>query len=273
VKTQRVTVAADNRTLAAGRRILLAEDNAVNQKVARGTLEKLGYRVDIVGNGAEAVAAWENGGYDLVLMDCQMPVMDGYQAAREIRTREAGKRRIPIVALTADAMKGAEEQCRQAGMDDYLTKPLDRVRLAQTLARHLAGPADSGSRRGADPTAATAGSTAQPVDWTRFMQVADGDESLAQELVELFIESGDLALAEIRSALGRGDLPAIGRAAHSLKGASANIHARATSAAAAQLESAAVTGATEQVARLEGELRVAASQAIEFLRAKRAKRA
>ncbi len=270
VKTQRIAVATGDRTLAAGRRILLAEDNAVNQKVARGTLEKLGYRVDIVGNGAEAVAAWEKGGYDLVLMDCQMPVMDGYQAAREIRTREAGTRRIPIVALTADAMKGAEEQCRQAGMDDYLTKPLDRVRLAQTLAGHLAGPCDVASKRGAESTAGTEGSRAQPVDWDRFMQVADGDQSLAQELVELFIESGDLALAEIRAALGRNDLPAIGRAAHSLKGASANIHAEATSAAAAQLESAAVAGATDKVARLEGELRVAASQAIEFLRAKRA---
>ena len=270
VKTQRIAVESGERKLTGGRRILLAEDNAVNQKVARGTLEKLGYSVDIVGNGAEAVAAWEHGGFDLVLMDCQMPVMDGYQAAREIRAREAGTRHIPIVALTADAMMGAEEQCRQAGMDDYLTKPLDRARLAQTLTRHLAGSSEADSKRGADTRLAAHGSSPHPVDWLRFMQVADGDEGLAQELVELFIESGDQALAEIREALHRGDLPAAGRAAHSLKGASANIHAQATSTAAAQLESAVVAGAADQVARLEGELRVAAQLAIEYLRTKRA---
>ena len=102
------------------------------------------------------------------------------------------------------------------------------------------------------------------------MQVADGDENLAQELVELFIESGDIALEEIRDALRRGDLQAIGRAAHSLKGASANIHAQATSTAAAQLENAAVSGASDQISHLEGELRLAAHSAFEFLRAKRA---
>jgi len=169
-------------------------------------------------------------------------------------------------------MKGAEEQCRRAGMDDYLTKPLDRARLAQTLTRHLTGCGETNATRLADTRPATRGPSAHPVDWMRFMQVADGDEALAQELVELFIESGDQALAEIRDALHRGDLPAVGRAAHYLKGASANIHAQATSTAAAQLESAAVAGAADEVARLEGELRVAADLAIEYLRKSRAGR-
>ena len=121
----------------AGKRILLAEDNVVNEKVATRFLEKLGYVVHAVPNGREAVDAWARGGYDLVLMDCQMPVLDGYAATREIRARENGGARIPIVALTANAMKKDELECRQAGMDDHLAKPLNREALARCLAQHL----------------------------------------------------------------------------------------------------------------------------------------
>jgi two-component system sensor histidine kinase/response regulator len=120
-----------------GNRILLAEDNLVNQKVAVRLLEKLDYRVDMVVDGYAAVAAWQGGGIDLILMDCQMPRMDGYAATREIRKLEEGKTHIPIVALTAHAMKGDEEKCRAAGMDDYLTKPIDRVKLDACLNRLL----------------------------------------------------------------------------------------------------------------------------------------
>ena len=119
------------------RRILLAEDNAVNEKVARHTLQRLGFQVDAVHNGREAVTAWETGRYDLILMDCQMPELDGYEAAREIRAAERGGRRIPIVALTAHAMKDDDLKCKAAGMDDYLTKPLDRELLKSCLDLHL----------------------------------------------------------------------------------------------------------------------------------------
>src|ERR1700730_8812135 len=125
------------------RRILLAEDNTVNQKVARGALEGMGYRVDIVSNGADAVAAWETGRYQVILMDCQMPVMDGNQATREIRLRERGAGRIPIIALTADARKGAEQQCREAVMDGAFNKPFDRARLGETVDRHFAASPES----------------------------------------------------------------------------------------------------------------------------------
>jgi signal transduction histidine kinase/DNA-binding response OmpR family regulator len=126
------------RTLAMKKRkILLAEDNPVNEKVATHTLRRLGYEVHAVANGQEAVAAWRDGSYDLILMDCQMPILDGYEAAREIRALEAGQRHIPIVALTAHAMKDDDVKSMAAGMDHHLTKPLDRERLQACLDQYF----------------------------------------------------------------------------------------------------------------------------------------
>ena len=119
-------------------RILVADDDMVNQKVARRMLQALDYEVDIVNNGREAIAAWRTGQYHIILMDCQMPIMDGYSATREIRQLEKGGAHIPIVALTANAMKGADIECKAAGMDDYLTKPIERARMEICLQRLLA---------------------------------------------------------------------------------------------------------------------------------------
>jgi signal transduction histidine kinase/ligand-binding sensor domain-containing protein/CheY-like chemotaxis protein len=121
----------------AGVRVLVAEDNAVNQRVARRFLERLGCHVDVVEDGAKAIEVLANGKYDFVLMDMQMPIMDGLEASRRIRARESAGQRIPIVALTADAMVGTFERCLEAGMDDYLTKPLDVKRLEDVLARFM----------------------------------------------------------------------------------------------------------------------------------------
>ncbi|HEX4243069.1 MAG TPA: response regulator [Steroidobacteraceae bacterium] len=124
------------------RQILLAEDNIVNQKVASRLLEKLDYGVKVVPDGQAAVEAWQGGGVDLILMDCQMPVMDGYEATREIRRLERGSARVPIVALTANAMKGDEERCIAAGMDDFVSKPIDLRKLAACLSRFLPSTGD-----------------------------------------------------------------------------------------------------------------------------------
>ena len=118
-------------------RILVAEDNVVNQKVAALMLQKLGIRPDLAANGREAVDMFEMTAYDLILMDCQMPELDGYAASREIRTREGSERRVPIVAMTAEAMEGARECCLEAGMDDYISKPVKLDEMLEALRKWL----------------------------------------------------------------------------------------------------------------------------------------
>jgi len=120
------------------------EDNIVNQKIAQLNLEKMGYRADIVGDGKEALESIKTKNYNLIFMDCQMPVMDGFEATKKIRLFEAKnssgnrKRRIPIIALTANAMKGDDEKCIQVGMDDYLAKPVSREAICHSLEKWLA---------------------------------------------------------------------------------------------------------------------------------------
>jgi len=122
----------------AGARILVAEDNAVNQRLMSKLLAKLGHAVEIAANGRLAVQAVTAENYDVILMDCLMPEMDGFEAAREIRRIESGARRIPIIALTANAMKGDRDRCLEAGMDDYLSKPVDPALLDTTIRRWTA---------------------------------------------------------------------------------------------------------------------------------------
>ena len=216
----------------AGAHVLLVEDNTVNQKVARKYLEKLGVTSDLACNGCEAVEAWERSGHDLILMDCQMPVMDGFEATREIRRRERGGRRVPIIALTANALASDRKTCLDAGMDEHLPKPLELESLASCLGRRFAGRSFGG---------AAPAPSAAPVDLEALGELVGDDAAFQRELVETFIASGDATLAHIVDALAAGDFAALRKSAHSLKGASANIRAGDLSLAARQLESRAAS--------------------------------
>jgi two-component system sensor histidine kinase/response regulator len=223
--TTRVDLSAYAATSGAGR-VLLVEDNPVNQRVAQRNLEKVGLHVEIAANGREAIEAWSARRFDLILMDCQMPEMDGYDAAREIRKRENGGPRVPIVALTAHALQGDRERCLDAGMDDYMAKPLEPEKLRACLAKHLR--AGNGKA-----------SPSPPVDLPALHELSGNDTEFERELVQTFIRSGDQTLNNIVISLAGGDLQSVKRAAHSLKGASANLHANVLLDAVRQLEARA----------------------------------
>jgi CheY-like chemotaxis protein len=202
--------------------------------------------VEVASNGAEGVAACEARRFDIVLMDLQMPVMDGMTATRKIREMERSGH-TPIIALTANAMTGDRELCEAAGMDGYLTKPLEVERLRSVLAKFgLARPETAAVNTAAvntapvDVDAAAAANRFEPVapvDLREFHSVTDGDQAFAQELVTAFILSGEQQLAEIVSAVTGNQRVAVAKAAHKLKGASANIHAHGLASLAERLES------------------------------------
>jgi CheY-like chemotaxis protein len=249
-------------------RILLAEDNIVNQKVACRTLERLGFRVDVVADGQAAVTAWQTSRYDLILMDCQMPVLDGYEATREIRRLEGSDRHIPIIALTAHAMKGANAQCTASGMDDYLSKPIDRAQLELHL-EHWLLKDENGERRKMDSSAAEHPRLMDsPVDWLALLSGTDQDEGFARELATLFIDNSTSNIDVIVAALESGDYGQLGDKAHELKGASANLQAARTAEAAERLEAAAKLGDADQIKELADELRQEIDRTVVFLRAK-----
>jgi Amt family ammonium transporter len=251
------------------RRILLAEDNEVNQLVAAAILNRMGYGCDIVTNGRAAVEAVTGNQYDLVLMDCQMPDMDGFEATRAIRELEqerAGEsRRLPIVAVTANAVKGDLERCLAAGMDGYVTKPIDTLKLIDTIENLLSAAQDVAPCGVAPPEAAGRGSPiiaagdrsrvtadAESADGTvehatalihleSLLERCLGDAGFCREvLLEFVARAGDSrrALADAATTGGKG----LSRAAHALKGAAANLSAQRLCHAAGQLERIAIDG-------------------------------
>jgi CheY-like chemotaxis protein len=228
-------------------RVLLAEDNPVNRIVAMRTLEKRGHRVKCVENGAEAVKAFEECAFDVILMDVQMPSMDGLEATARIREKErCALGRVPIIALTAHAMKGDRERCLAAGMDDYLTKPFkaeDLVRAVESRPAEIA--ADGTSRR--------------PVlDHRALLERVEGDRALAGEIAEVFLEEGVHLMERIRTAMRGGDFDAINKSAHRLRGTLSTIGAERAAAPALRLELATRDGRAEpreeDLAELEEEI-------------------
>ena len=237
-------------------RVLVAEDNPVNQQVVAAMLAKLGYRADIVGNGAEAIDAIGRRPYGAVLMDCQMPEMDGYAATSQIRTTEAPGTRLPIIALTAGAMAGEREKCFAAGMDDYLTKPINVALLERTLRRWVGNDGDNSTEavvRQPDPIAEALLDDGQVAELRGFGADAAGRASLAQ-LVQTYVETGQRRVGELGEAVAAGDLDRAATLGHSLAGSSANMGARTVARLARQVEQAAVDGVLDTVAELTKEL-------------------
>jgi CheY-like chemotaxis protein/HPt (histidine-containing phosphotransfer) domain-containing protein len=244
-------------------RILLAEDNVVNQKLALRILEKRGHRVEVAANGREALAALEREAFDLVLMDVQMPELDGLETTAVLREREQERvavggdeagaaAHLPIIALTAHTMHGDRERCLEAGMDGYVSKPIQPAELFAEIERLL--PASEPAEEQSAPPA-----TVGPVlDRDELSSRLDGDGELFRELVALFRESAPPLLAQMRAAASQGDGAALRQAAHTLKGSVGNFAARRAVSIAQQLEDMGengdMSGAGNALAALDAEL-------------------
>jgi CheY-like chemotaxis protein/HPt (histidine-containing phosphotransfer) domain-containing protein len=221
-----------------GVRIIIAEDNLVNQKVALGQLYSLGYAAEAVSNGRELLRALDNAEFDLILMDCQMPEMDGFAATAEIRRREGADRHTTIIAMTANALEGDDEKCFAAGMDDYLSKPVKPEALRLKLQRWTeSGESDRILSEGN-------GSARQSRDSVIDLSQLDGLRQIQQpgagdfisELIDLFVNEAVSQLKLLREAVAANDAPGIMRVAHCLKGSSGNMGASQMAAISEKLE-------------------------------------
>ena len=241
-------------------KILLAEDNPVNQKVAIKQLELLGYQADIANQGEEALKLWQAHAYQIILMDCQMPVLDGYQVTAEIRRLEQDTGESPvrnprhtvIIAMTAHAMKEDREKCLAAGMDDYISKPVCPEQLQAILSKwvnQLSGarvsfqPVDSGDCSSGD----------QILDLERLERISQGDSIFRQELLETFIEELQTHIVSLQS-VSLEDFATLKQEAHYIKGASGNVGAQQICSIAAQLERDAKQGKADNLSDLFAQL-------------------
>ena len=241
-------------------RILLAEDNLVNQKVALKQLQSLGYSADVAGNGKEVLQLLEKIPYDLILMDCQMPVLDGFETTKEIhRWQEssfASSRRPIVVAMTANAMKEDQQMCLDAGMDDYLSKPVTKQKLAAAL-QHWGSMIFKAKEIAATEQISTTdvSSVDLPIDWERLHQLSENNPEFELELLQIFVEDIQPRLKVIRIAIAAHDFSQIAREAHQIKGASANVGATTMHLAAEKLEQLAYNqerrGTTNFISELE----------------------
>ncbi len=243
---------AEERPAGPSLRVLLAEDNLVNQRLAIRLLEKQGHAVEAVPNGRAAVEAVERQAFDVVLMDVQMPVMDGMEATARVRRREEGTgRRTPIIALTAHAMKGDRERCLAAGMDGYLAKPIHADELAQALAGVAAGSAVAGAAPEEAPP------TAKAFDEAAALARLDGDHELLRDVAGMFVADAPRMVEAVRAAVSAGDAHALHVAAHALKGSASTFVARGLVEAAWALEQmgrrAELGGAAAALTALEAE--------------------
>jgi PAS domain S-box-containing protein len=244
-------------------RILLAEDNVVNQRVALRMLERMGYRADVVANGEEAVAAVAQAPYDVVLMDIQMPEMDGMEATRHIRERETPARRAYIIAMTAHALQGDRERCLAAGMDDYVSKPVQIQELARALLKVSAEAQPAPPEPALLPAAA--GDQPPVLDPSALNEtlrmVYDDDPTAKAMLIDLFLEDSPNIMAQVESAIAAGDARSLETNAHSLKSSSKMMGAMRVSALCKELEfmgrDKALAGAGDRLRALSAEFEIA----------------
>jgi CheY-like chemotaxis protein len=220
------------------------EDNEINRKMALRMLANMGIDAHAVADGKKALAALQQNHYDLVLMDCQMPVMDGYEATRHIRNMGGKAATMPIIAMTAHAMRGDREKCLEAGMDDYISKPISRMSLGEALTKWLRGdvfslfsPEERRSQkyRGRERESAL---TRTSSVWNRekLLEELDNNRVFLRELAQSLMEEISPALENLTSALQEKDWNGAKNAAHYIKGASGNMMAEALAAAASELE-------------------------------------
>lgn len=245
----------------ASARILVAEDNPVNQQVVTHMLQKLGHQVRLANNGREALVALTQQAYDLVLMDCQMPELDGFAATAAIRAKEAPGQRLPIIALTANALSGQREICLAAGMDDYLAKPLTATALITVLSRWLPRE-DPPMEVAPNPEVPFVTNPPPILDLELLSNTLGGtpadEAAFAQELITLFHEDASQAISAARQALLQGDTQRVAKLAHQLKGASVQLGLLALRQRWAELEAhaqaedlAAATTALAQVSHAD----------------------
>jgi two-component system, sensor histidine kinase and response regulator len=210
-----------------GPRILIVEDSEINQKVILGYLKHLGLTADVVSDGQQALDILAQKDYTLVLMDCQMPVLDGYSATAEIRRRETSGKHLPVIALTANAMQGVRERCLAAGMDDYLSKPIEKIEFAETIRRWLNQNVDeTPAKLDTDMENYTSQSTENTVS-QRLKELFEicGAQTLV-EIIELFLAKTVERLDSLKNAATNGDMARLNSEVHTLKGSSANVGAK-----------------------------------------------
>jgi len=220
-------------------RILVAEDNVANQQVALGILRNVGYRAEAVANGVEAIKALKDLPFDLVLMDVQMPEMDGYEATRVIRSTQSPvlNRAVPIIAVTAHAMQGDRERCLAAGMNDYLAKPIGAKALAAMVAKWLPDTSTPTPTPAKDTQAVSTSDNRAPVlDWVSFRDRLMGDEQLARVVMRAFLEDIPRQLVTLERLAQGADVEALSAQAHTVKGVAANVGGEALRQTAAAME-------------------------------------
>jgi len=231
-----------------GVRILMAEDEIINQKVALNILKTFGYSADVVANGKEAVNALEMIPYDIVLMDCQMPEMDGYEATGKIRSPESKvlDHNVPVIAMTAHAMKGDREKCLAAGMDDYVPKPINAEELFEVIEKVARRVQSKKKERHPLTSRKDKPVTEDVFDLSKALEVVAGNKELFQEIFDLFLENLPGYLTQIKEEIARGDARALERAAHRLKGSVGNFGAKRSYETAYRLEQLGKDGKTDE---------------------------